>query len=100
MFLRCIPFVFVGDLNPHFKGLQKKCYALPHQPGFVYGAPAEFVHLSVLSPDVNHMNYKSKLKEEKYKSCVVGGGLMHSFAVNHSVAHYQGRFKHKSRLLQ
>lgn len=70
------------------QGLKKKCYSLPHQPGFLYGAPAEFVNLSILSPDVEDLAFDRWLTSA---DCISGAGLVHSFAVSSAVAHYQGK---------
>ena len=72
------------------QGLKKKCYSLPHQPGFLYGAPGGFVNLSVLSMGEKELDLETRLRKENYAECLVGAGLMNSFATSHAVAHYQG----------
>lgn len=76
--------------NPHIRGQHKKMYSLPHQPGYMYGAPAEFVNLSVLlTPGQNSLSWQNP---ETFEQTKVGAGLVHSFATAHAMAHYQGMF--------
>lgn len=69
----------------------KKCYALPHQAGVMYGAPSGYVNLSVISPSVPSQKLRERLGDEAYNECIITSGLMHSFAVAHAAAHYQGK---------
>lgn len=79
-----------AQYNPHIRGQYKLKYALPHQPGFLYGSPSEYVNLSVISPRVNSKNVESSLSKEAYNNSMVGTGLVHSFATAYAMAHYQG----------
>jgi len=83
-----------GDYNAHKRGLTKHCYSMPHQPGFMYGAPAEFVNLSLIMPTTKSVSQKwweDQMDAKCLEESLVRAGLVHSFATANAVAHYQGR---------
>ncbi|XP_067942306.1 large ribosomal subunit protein mL65-like [Watersipora subatra] len=87
-----------ADYNPHTRGLKKKAYALPHEPGFKYGCPSSFVNLSMISPGLKQLRLKENMPTTQYEECLLGTGLVHSFATSHAVAHYQGYDMHHDLL--